>query len=80
MATRAIRNLDDEAKAKLQAEAKRNDRSMEEQARIILRQALEKPQRGLGSRIHSRFAAIGGIDIELPLRRELPRSLLDDPK
>src|SRR6185312_10542004 len=29
---------------------------------------------GLGSRIHARFAAIGGAELEVPPRRELPRA------
>ena len=74
MATLTIRNLDDEVKAKLQAEAKRNGCSMEEQARIILRQALEKPLLGLGSRIHSRFAAIGGVTTTLEAVTAVSRS------
>lgn len=74
MATLTIRNLDDNLKAKLRVEAAKHGRSMEEHARIILRQALEKPQRGLGSRIHSRVAVIGGAEIDIPSRQELPRA------
>lgn len=53
-----------------------NGRSMEEEVRSILRSALSKttPANGLGGRIHARFSAIGGIDIELPERIERPRA------
>jgi hypothetical protein len=30
--------------------------------------------KGLGSRIHQRFSALGGIDLELPKRSDLPRA------
>ena len=44
--------------------------------RTILRAALTQPAapRGLGSRIHARFAALGGIDLALPERSDLPRA------
>ncbi|MCE7520982.1 hypothetical protein LZG37_22860 [Halomonas titanicae] len=39
--------------------------------RLILRKALAKPQQGgLGSRIHQRFAADGGLELALPKREE----------
>jgi plasmid stability protein len=45
---------------------------MEAEVRAILRDVLaaqELPQDiGLGSRIHARFAAIGGLDLDLPPR------------
>ena len=31
-------------------------------------------ERGLGTRIHKRFAALGGADLELPERGERPRA------
>ena len=40
MASITIRNLDEDIKAKLRVQAAQNNRSMEEEARIILRQAL----------------------------------------
>ena len=48
---------------------------MEEEARIILRTALKDEQKtttGLGTIIHQRFAAEGGIDLEIPDRLEQP--------
>jgi plasmid stability protein len=53
---------------------------MEAEARRILQATLKehskKPVRSLYDRIHDRFAAIGGVDLELPPRepgREPPR-------
>lgn len=74
MATLTIRNLDDALKARLRLRAAGQGRSMEEEARQLLRRALthEEPQMGLGSRIASRFADIGGADLPLAAR-SLPR-------
>ncbi|MDN5848139.1 MAG: hypothetical protein L0H63_00680 [Nitrococcus sp.] len=76
MASITIRNLDHEIKARLRRTAAEHGHSMAEEARQILRQALDKPRlgRGLGSRIHNRYAAFGGIDLELPPRTESPRT------
>jgi antitoxin FitA len=49
---------------------------MEAEVRAILREALSGPatEKGLGSRIAARFAAVGGVDLELPARRDMPRA------
>lgn len=71
MVSLTIRNLDPAIKTNLRLRAAMHGRSMEEEARQILRQALLAPTsaEGLGSRIRRRFAAVGGV--ELP---EIPRS------
>ncbi|MFI8607415.1 FitA-like ribbon-helix-helix domain-containing protein [Pseudomonas sp. NPDC077649] len=76
MASITIRNLDDELKAQLRVVAAGHGRSMEEKARVILRQTLARHQKhgGLGSRIHSRFAAVGGADLDLPARQDKARA------
>jgi len=76
MATLTIRNLDDNLKTRLRVEAALHGNSMEEEARAILRRALTKPtgEGGLGSRIYRRFAAVGGVDLDLPAREEAPRA------
>ena len=65
-----IHNFDDTIKAGLRLRASRHGRSMEEEALQILKQAVQSPVTGkeLGSGIHSRFAAIGGVRLNLPLR------------
>lgn len=70
MATLKIRNLDEALKTKLRLEAAKHGRSMEEEARVILRNALSQaePAGGLGSRIRDRYAAIGGVELPLPCR------------
>jgi plasmid stability protein len=80
MATLTIRNLDQAVKERLRIRAAEHGRSMEAEARRILQTALgESPrasERSLYERIHARFAALGGVDLELPPRtpvREPPR-------
>jgi len=70
MATLTIRNLDETIKAGLRLRAASHGRSMEEEVRQILKQAVQASaaEAGLGTRIHKRFAAIGGADLSLPDR------------
>jgi plasmid stability protein len=76
MATLTIRGLDDDTKARLRVRAASHGRSMEAEVRSILQEAL--PSRptsvGLGTRIRARFAATGGVDLDLPSRDEMPRA------
>ena len=74
MASLTIRNIDDSLKATLRMSAAANQRSMEEEARQILKRFLLKKKcaEGIGTRIAKRFSAAGGI--ELPsVSRSLPR-------
>lgn len=74
-----VRNLDAHTKSRLQRRAKRNGRSMEEEARDILRSALNKdqtPVRRLGTEIAEMFRGIG-LEQEIP---ELRGHLLEPAK
>ncbi|HTX77493.1 MAG TPA: hypothetical protein VMD29_14890 [Terracidiphilus sp.] len=69
-----VRNLDTQTKSRLQRRARRNGRSMEEEAREILRTALHKddaPARGLGTEIAELFRGIG-LEQEIPELRGHP--------
>ncbi len=72
MASMTIRNLDDQLKKRLRTRAASRGRSMEDEAREILRAALSaEPQAQQGSlvtRIRSRIAKTGGVELELPAR------------
>ena len=71
MARITIRNLDDDVKTRLRMRAAENGRSMEEEARVILREAVgreEVPAKGLGTAIHELFKPFGGVELELPPR------------
>jgi plasmid stability protein len=76
MSSITIRNLDPAVKERLRLRAARHGRSMEAEARRILQSALSAsgapPARNLYERIHARFARLGGIDLELPPRDEMP--------
>jgi plasmid stability protein len=77
LTTLTVRNLDKHTKEQLRIQAARHGQSMEEEARTILRAALEAQQlpagsKGLGSRIHAHFARLGGVELELPERSAPP--------
>ncbi|MEO5338725.1 MAG: plasmid stabilization protein [Magnetospirillum sp. WYHS-4] len=76
MAQLVVRNLEEDVKAGLRRRAARHGRSMEEEVRDILRNALRPDETGsrpLGSRLQARFAGIGlEADIE-ELRGEAAR-------
>jgi antitoxin FitA len=80
MAALTIRNLDDNLKNRLRIQAARHNRSMEDEVRTILRAALAEPPIStldLGTKIHERFRALGGIELTLEPRapmRPPPRS------
>ncbi len=79
MAVMTIRNIDDAIKNRLRLRAAMHGRSMEDEARDILRSALstEVPRpRNLGQAIHERFGALGGVDL-LDTPRELMRQPVD---
>jgi plasmid stability protein len=80
MAQILVRNLDERVKARLQRRAKRNGRSMEAEAREILRSALherEKARGGLGSEMVALFSG-SGVYLDEPIaeirdmRMEIP--------
>lgn len=62
MAQLIVRNLEQSVKTRLQRRARRHGRSMEEEAREILRDALSGEQTvsgGLGSEIAALFSGVG---------------------
>jgi plasmid stability protein len=71
MATLTIRQLDDNTKTRLRVRAAHHGRSMEEEAREILRSALRSSpsaRENLADAIRRRFAAFGGFELKLPRR------------
>ena len=78
MASITIRQLEESTKRKLKVRAALHGRSMEQEAREILKSALreklqEKPQTGadLIEAIRRRFAPLGGVELELPPREPM---------
>ena len=77
MASITIRNLDEPLKARLRVQAATHGRSMEDEARDILRTALvREPAQpsNLAAAIRKRFAPLGGV--ELP---DVPREAMREP-
>jgi plasmid stability protein len=70
-----IRKLDERTKSRLRVRAAHHGRSMEEEARQILRSALsasEPQEESLAEAIRRRFAKYGGVDLP-EIERDLPR-------
>lgn len=71
MATLTIRQLDEKTKSRLRVRAAHHGRSMEEEAREILRSALTTSttvKGNLAETIRKRFVAFGGVKLKLPRR------------
>jgi plasmid stability protein len=77
VASITIRNLDEPLKARLRIQAAMHGRSMEDEARDILRTALSQeraPPANLAAAIRARFAPLGGVDLP-----EVPREPMREP-
>lgn len=78
MAVMTIRNIDDTIKNRLRLRAAMHGRSMEDEARDILRSALstEVPRpRDLGQTISERFGKLGGVDLPETSREPIRRPM-----
>ncbi len=77
MAAISVRDLDEDVAIRLKVRAARHGRSMEAEVRAILTDAVtaaEDEQFNLAEAVRERFAAIGGIDLDVPPRQETPRA------
>lgn len=77
MASITIRRLDEGVKAKLRIRAAHHGRSMEEEAREILKAELSSTRRqtaNLAESIQLRMAAVGGVELSLPVREPVRRA------
>jgi plasmid stability protein len=77
MASITIRNLEESTKRRLKIRAATNGRSMEQEAREILKNALAqspKKKTNLGERIREIFVPLGGVELE-----RVPREPVRDP-
>jgi antitoxin FitA len=82
MASITIRNLDDKLKQHLRMRAAQHGRSMEEEARVILRLALAEERaapQDLGLAIRRRFAPLGGVDLPSAPREPMRESPSFEP-
>lgn len=77
MASMTIRNIDEKLKARLRVQAARHGRSMEDEARDILRAALSTAAArapALVDSIRARIEPLGGVDLEIA-----PREAMREP-
>jgi plasmid stability protein len=77
VASITIRNLDEHLKARLRVQAAIHGRSMEDEARDILRTVLNREPfqpMDLAAAIRKRFAPLGGVDLP-----EVPREAMREP-
>lgn len=76
MAAVSIRDLDDRVKERLRVRAAEHGRSMEAEIRAILTHAVSDSSQGvgMGQALLSRFAVIGGVEVELTTRADEPRA------
>lgn len=73
MPSMTIRNLDDGLKRRLRLRAATNGRSMEDEARDILRAALNTSEvpRNLAETIRERMLPLGGVELEIAPREPI---------
>lgn len=74
MASITVRDLESSVKERLRLRAARHGRSMEEEARVILRSAVaesESEQPRLAESIGRRFKKFGGVELDLPEREPI---------
>ena len=71
MASLTIRNLDDALKTLLRLQAARHGCSMEQEARDILRRAVQAKSSGTGfaQKVHQRFAGLNAEELSILKRR-----------
>lgn len=74
MASMTIRNIDDQLKVRLRVRAASHGRSMEDEARDILRAALATDDKRAGKLVDSiraRLQAVGGVEIAIAPRESI---------
>jgi plasmid stability protein len=77
MASMTIRDLDERLKARLRVQAAQHGRSMEDEARDILRTALSTEPSRIGTLVDSiraRIEPLGGVELEIA-----PREAMREP-
>ncbi len=82
MASITIRDLDERLKGRLRVQAAQHGRSMEEEARDILRAALSLGRsrtESLVDSIRARIEPFGGVELEIPGREDIREPVNLDP-
>lgn len=74
MASMTIRNIDDRLKQRLRVRAATHGRSMEDEARDILKMVLAQQETAaadLAGAIRARLQPLGGVELEIPAREPI---------
>lgn len=77
MAAISVRDLDEDVAGRLKVRAARHGRSMEAEVRAILTDAVtaeEDERPNLARAIRERFTSVGGVKLDIPPRRDMPRA------
>jgi antitoxin FitA len=77
MASITIRQLEETTKRKLRMRAALHGRSMEQEAREILKAELSKAEgqpKDIGKAIRDLFAPFGGVELKIPPREPIPEA------
>ena len=77
MASITIRQLEETTKRNLRIRAARHGRSMEQEAREILKTELSKVEeepKDIGKAIRDLFAPYGGVELKIPPREPIPEA------
>ena len=75
MGALTIRQLNERTHARLRSRAAKHGRSVEAEVRAILDAAVDLPEENILLALRGAVAEIGGVDLALPARKDLPRPL-----
>ncbi len=75
MGTLTIRKLNERTHALLRGRAAAHGRSVEAEVRAILDAAVNRPEGNILLALHSAASELGGVDLQLPSRTDLPREV-----
>jgi len=73
MGTLTIRQLDERTHARLRGRAAQHGRSVEAEVRAILDASVDLPEENFLLALHAAMSEIGGVDLPLEPRTDLPR-------
>ena len=75
MGTLTIRKLNERTHALLRGRAAAHGRSVEAEVRVILDAAVNRPEGNILLALRDAASAVGGVDLQLPARIDLPREV-----
>lgn len=73
MSSLTIRQLNELTHARLRGRAAKHGRSVEAEVRAILDAAVDLPDENILLALHTNISEVGGVDLHVPVRGDLPR-------